>query len=542
MAAAPTVVDLKKGFLSSQIRLLHAPLQPPRRWQENLPTPADGDLRGSVVGEVLYKLNVIAQHHNKAVYSSQALRHVAEQIDRLYWESSDPSQDVGGYEVFEKGVDLTKDSNITNLPDQWYDDEGQSDDKLERYAELQIRLSELSAQRDATRRRLQQFKHLQHSLEPFTDPQKTVQPNLVTRDGELGMELDRTRILMARVAEKVERLRDGGDMSMARAEKAVKLPADPLPDAFFSLDGEGSTAALDMSLFPSFLTDHTGSGPTANRQAPSPIHPPYSPVQQQQHHPGGPQLNAQAQNQQLAQQQQQQQQNGYGLGPPGVPGGGVNVFPTAAGHQLDLNHLWGQVQELSGVLERNRESTQGLVRRVGEVRSRAKAASEADGDGQSFNGLLRGLLINGDGENGVHPPDPHTRIQELESSNALLESENTDLATLVSTYENALARILDQLRIYAHEHTLATLAIHKSYTQQLAVERATNLELRQDYCEFQGRISSLARVVREGLRYEEDDGTGQAEGLKAVEAWAEIQNENRVLRGLVGLPVDEDGR
>jgi hypothetical protein len=46
----------------------------------------------------------------------------------------------------------------------------------------------------------------------------------------------------------------------------------------------------------------------------------------------------------------------------------VNVFPTAAGHQLDLNHLWNQVQELSGLLERNRESSQGIVRRVGEIR------------------------------------------------------------------------------------------------------------------------------------------------------------------------------
>lgn len=68
----------------------------------------------------------------------------------------------------------------------------------------------------------------------------------------------------------------------------------------------------------------------------------------------------QAQQQQLQQQQllqQQQQQAGM-----------VNMFPTAAGHQLDLNHLWQQVQELSAILAANRESTVGLVRRADEIR------------------------------------------------------------------------------------------------------------------------------------------------------------------------------
>ena len=307
-----------------------------------------------------------------------------------------------------------------------------------------------------------------------------------------------------------------------------------------------------MSLFPSFLSDHANPSPAATRQAPSSIHPPYSPVpqQQQQHQQVAQQhLQSPVQGQQLAQQQQQQQhQNGYGIGAPGGPGGGVNVFPTAAGHQLDLNHLWGQVQELSGLLERNRESTQGIVRRVGEVRSRASAAAEVNGDGtEGVDGLLRGLLVNGEGsENGVRPPDPHTRIHDLQSHNAVLESENADLATLISTYESSLSRILDQLRVYAHDHTLATLAIHKSYTQQLAAERATNLELRQEHCEFQGRIGALARLVREGLRWEEDEAEADkhrppgSDSLSGVEAWAEVSNENRVLRGLLGLKVDPD--
>jgi len=46
------------------------------------------------------------------------------------------------------------------------------------------------------------------------------------------------------------------------------------------------------------------------------------------------------------------------------------MFPAGAGHQLDLNHLWQQVQELSAVLAANRESTVGLVKKADEIRVR----------------------------------------------------------------------------------------------------------------------------------------------------------------------------
>jgi hypothetical protein len=42
-------------------------------------------------------------------------------------------------------------------------------------------------------------------------PQDTVQPNLVTKDGQLGRELDRMRILIARVSGRLEVLPAGND-------------------------------------------------------------------------------------------------------------------------------------------------------------------------------------------------------------------------------------------------------------------------------------------------------------------------------------------
>jgi hypothetical protein len=43
-------------------------------------------------------------------------------------------------------------------------------------------------------------------LEPFKNAQDTIQPNLVTRDGELQKDLEKLKILMARAGEKIEGL------------------------------------------------------------------------------------------------------------------------------------------------------------------------------------------------------------------------------------------------------------------------------------------------------------------------------------------------
>ncbi len=55
MAAPPSIIDLKKSFLSTQIRTLNAPLEPPRDWRENCPAPDEGELKDKVVREVLQK-------------------------------------------------------------------------------------------------------------------------------------------------------------------------------------------------------------------------------------------------------------------------------------------------------------------------------------------------------------------------------------------------------------------------------------------------------------------------------------------------------
>jgi hypothetical protein len=76
---------------------------------------------------------------------------------------------------------------------------------------------------------LARYKQLQTLLEPFANAQENIQPNLVTRDGELGKELERMRILLARVTGRVKEMKDAGLIShsdgMTAASNEQKLAA-----------------------------------------------------------------------------------------------------------------------------------------------------------------------------------------------------------------------------------------------------------------------------------------------------------------------------
>ena len=96
-------------------------------------------------------------------------------------------------------------------------------DKISRYESLYQRLVALDARRQAQQKRLAQYKQLEALLEPLKNPQENIQPNLVTRDGELIQEIDKMRILMSRVASRVRKT----PSSQLRTESSTMSTADP---------------------------------------------------------------------------------------------------------------------------------------------------------------------------------------------------------------------------------------------------------------------------------------------------------------------------
>lgn len=98
---------------------------------------------------------------------------------------------------------------------------------LYRYQQLRERLNSLDQLRQQRHRRLEQLQYLQQLVKPFQNPQENVQPNLITRDGELAQELEKMRMLVARV---------GGRVAQQKPKKSTQEEDYLLPGSAQRLD------------------------------------------------------------------------------------------------------------------------------------------------------------------------------------------------------------------------------------------------------------------------------------------------------------------
>ncbi|KAL1836288.1 hypothetical protein VTJ49DRAFT_5334 [Mycothermus thermophilus] len=251
----PTILTLKQSFLTAQTRLLSQPLSPSPAWlddNKNNNDPDNPPLPEKAVHDALFKLNHRLQQHARRVYPPQATRHVAEQIDQLYWNAAEAV--VGGgesegegeedIEALSLGADLTNPSTITTLPPTWDSDSVNTNPVArEQYASLASTLHSLAERKQQAAARVARLRRMRALLEPFSpapasgsasssaaaepstsasgmdfdvdvdrdaDPDglKTVQENLVTRNGALEKELLRMRVLLARVSGRAELLKE----------------------------------------------------------------------------------------------------------------------------------------------------------------------------------------------------------------------------------------------------------------------------------------------------------------------------------------------
>jgi hypothetical protein len=84
--------------------------------------------------------------------------------------------------------------------------------------------------------------------------------------------------------------------------------------------------------------------------------------------------------------------------------GGMPVsIPTPAGHQAELNYIYGMVEELSRQLAENKRALEDVVSGVGRVRARAR--QHALGNDEIIDSAA-------DEINGAYPP-PHTSFPTL---------------------------------------------------------------------------------------------------------------------------------
>lgn len=119
---------------------------------------------------------------------------------------------------------------IESLPPTWESERDVNEHPMEarRYSELVSRVQELSErkrQAESTVARLRQMKDL---LEPFQvdDDGRGVQENLITRDGEVEKELERMRMLLARVGGRVGHMLEQSGGSRERSESSGLFGGD----------------------------------------------------------------------------------------------------------------------------------------------------------------------------------------------------------------------------------------------------------------------------------------------------------------------------
>ncbi|KAK8241589.1 kinetochore Sim4 complex subunit Fta4 [Phyllosticta capitalensis] len=247
MSGTNTVVDLKSAFIRRQTRILSQPLQAPQQWKDDCEMP-DAAIR-SAMREVNRRLT----RHNKIAYSTIAIRHTAEQIDALYWQSTAPKPSTSSSSTsslslsndssnnpFRSAADLTSPTTIAALPPSWDDVDPEQAQTLSTtttstssqrqlqhaYTTRTAHLRDLSSRRAAARLKLARLKALKAALRPLADPAQSVQPNLATRDGELAAEVARMKTLgvrvAARVGERVEARSKGEDPATADGEDEVR--------------------------------------------------------------------------------------------------------------------------------------------------------------------------------------------------------------------------------------------------------------------------------------------------------------------------------
>ncbi|KAI1350960.1 kinetochore Sim4 complex subunit Fta4 [Xylaria sp. FL0043] len=259
--APPTIIAHKSAFLATQTLHLSQTLAPSASWRASNERAEDGGgLSARAVDDALYRLNHTLTQHARRVYAPQASRHVAEQIEGLFYEEAERALrgdddvenndgDMGMGMGVERarlrvGADFTTDEAIASLPPTWDTHKPREAEahplEARRYAEQITILTSLSARRQELRSRVERLRRMAALLAPFSplesknqnqnendnnddnnddttqstrstqtpaDTRTTsVQENLITRNGEIERELERMRLLLARVAGRIAQL------------------------------------------------------------------------------------------------------------------------------------------------------------------------------------------------------------------------------------------------------------------------------------------------------------------------------------------------
>ncbi|KHN95229.1 uncharacterized protein MAM_06940 [Metarhizium album ARSEF 1941] len=224
-APTPTIPSLKESFITAQTNLLSQPLAPSRIWRRNN-NASSQPIPTRVLDDALFNLNQTIQLHCRRVYPPQATYNVAEQISNSY--ARDAEERVSKLKESESSIGRELDlGKFLRL--HWVDGGSYLDkypEHAEDYEAIVLRLTQLSEERKQIRLRVEQLRRIEAAVKPLaTTDEASIQTNLVTRDGPVEKELEKMRLLLARVTSRVAALPDSpaDNRSGSRTSSVVDL-------------------------------------------------------------------------------------------------------------------------------------------------------------------------------------------------------------------------------------------------------------------------------------------------------------------------------
>jgi hypothetical protein len=210
-----------------------------------------------------------------------------------------------------------------------------------------------------------------------------------------------------------------------------------------------------------------------------------------------------------------------GLNGNNMPGAMVGL-PTPAGHQAELNYIYGMVEELSRQLADNKRALDDIVAGVGRVRSRARSQSLGNEEllasaADDFNGTIPKkmsfslnvspilLTKNNFSSNLAQGPNLDALVSGLSEALEKAKYSRDANAAMLSQYASVMSVMLKQFHEYKSKHVADVSAWHRSYRTQLAEARAENSRLREQIWEMHahaGHANDMLRRFRS--QYDED--------------------------------------
>ncbi|KAG0201143.1 hypothetical protein BGX33_010499 [Mortierella sp. NVP41] len=211
----------KKAFIHSQVRLLEAPITPPKDWRRHRARlTAEGEpqksLSDSVATAALSKLHAASTKSLRLSFNNQSIRQLLEQLESNQHELRKKASQ-GGIIIRTKSVpELLESDWIDSFPETWQhrkDKETASStssstsiipaeapldsSRIQKYADLRSRIVTLQAKYQSLKEKHEYYKNLQSEIRQLDAGE--IQKNILTPDSQVVQELEKMKVLLPKL-------------------------------------------------------------------------------------------------------------------------------------------------------------------------------------------------------------------------------------------------------------------------------------------------------------------------------------------------------